>query len=88
MIKKNIIEKISETTGLNKTIVKSVVDEFLNILKESFENKERIELRNFGVFYFKKFKSKKVRNPKTGDEFVLPERIKIIFKPSKVIKIK
>ncbi|MCX7917521.1 MAG: integration host factor subunit beta [bacterium] len=86
MIKKDIIEKISDTTGLNKTMVKSVIDEFLNIMKECLENKERVELRNFGVFYFKKTKAKKVRNPKTGEEFILPERTKIVFKPSRIIK--
>jgi nucleoid DNA-binding protein len=86
MIKKEIVEKISETTGLNKVMVKSVVDEFLNILKDCFKNRERVELRDFGVFYFKKIKGKKVRNPKTGEEFIIPERIKIIFKPSKKFK--
>ncbi|HOK56344.1 MAG TPA: HU family DNA-binding protein [bacterium] len=88
MIKKEIVEKISESTGLNKTIVKSVIDEFLNIMKNCLENTERIELRNFGVFYFKKVKEKKARNPKTGEEVIIPERTKIVFKVSKNIKKK
>ncbi|MCM8804053.1 MAG: integration host factor subunit beta [Candidatus Omnitrophica bacterium] len=88
MIKKDIIEKISEKSGLNKVIVKKVIDDFLIILFDCFENKERVELRNFGVFYFKKLKSKKARNPKTGEEVIIPERIKLIFKPSKKLKIK
>ncbi|MCM8817997.1 MAG: integration host factor subunit beta [Candidatus Omnitrophica bacterium] len=87
MIKKEIVEKIVENTGLNKIIVKKVVDEFLNVLISCFENKERIELRDFGVFYFKKVKSKKARNPKTGQEVIIPERLKLIFKPSKKLKI-
>ncbi|MCM8785099.1 MAG: integration host factor subunit beta [Candidatus Omnitrophica bacterium] len=86
MVKKDIVERISEETGLNKTIVKTVIEEFLNLIKESFENKERIELRGFGVFYFKKMKSKKARNPKTGEEVIIPERMKIYFKPSKMIR--
>jgi nucleoid DNA-binding protein len=87
MIKKEIVEKISENTGLNKVIIKRVVDEFLKILSIAFSNKERVELRDFGVFYFKKTKSKKARNPKTGQVVIIPERIKIGFKPSKKIKI-
>ncbi len=87
MIKKEIIEKISENTGLNKVIVKRVVDEFLKVLSIAFSNKERVELRNFGVFNFKKTKLKKARNPKTGQTVIIPERLKIVFKPSKKIKI-
>jgi len=88
MIKKEIIEKIAESTGLNKIVIKKIIDEFLNVLSSCFENKERIELRDFGVFYFKKIKPKKARNPKTGEEVIIPERIKIIFKPSKKLRIK
>ena len=87
MIKKEIIEKISENTGLNKVIVKRIVDEFLKVLFVAFLNKERVELRDFGIFYFKKTKSKKGRNPKTGQLVIIPERTKIVFKPSKKIKI-
>lgn len=88
MIKKDIVEKISKKTGLNKVIVKRVIDDFLTVLTESFENKERVELRNFGVFYFKKVKSKKARNPKTKEEVIIPERTKLIFKLSKKLKNK
>ena len=68
MVKKEIIEQISEKTGLNKTIVKKVVDEFLKTLSDAFVRGERIELRNFGVFYLKRFKRKVGRNPKTGEK--------------------
>jgi len=82
MIKKDIVEKISEKTGLNNLIVKRVVDEFLSIVSDAFKNKERVELRGFGVFYFKKHKRKIGRNLKTGEEVIIPERDKLVFKPS------
>ncbi|MGC8977570.1 MAG: HU family DNA-binding protein [Candidatus Ratteibacteria bacterium] len=88
MIKKDIVEKVVERTGLNKVIVKKVIDDFLSVVFNCFENKERVELRNFGVFYFKKIKSKKARNPKTKEEIIIPERLKLIFKPSKKLKFK
>lgn len=86
MVRKEIIDQISEKTGLNKVIVKRVVDEFLKTLSDAFVRGERIELRNFGVFYLKRFKRKVGRNPKTGEEVIIPERDKIVFKPSKVFK--
>jgi len=82
MIKKDIVEKVAERTGLSKLLVKRVVDEFLSVVNEAFEKKERIELRKFGVFYFKKRKRKIGRNPRTGVEVIIPERDKLIFKPT------
>jgi len=82
MIKKDIVEKVSEKTGLNKLLVKRIIDEFLSVVSDAFEKKERIELRKFGVFYFKKRKRKIGRNPRTGEEVIIPERDKLIFKPT------
>jgi len=82
MIKKDIVEKVAERTGLSKSLVKRIIDEFLSVVYESFEKKERVELRRFGVFYFKKRKRKIGRNPRTGVEVIIPEREKLIFKPS------
>ncbi len=82
MVKKEIIEKIAEKTGLNRHLVKRVVDEFLSVVSEAFKEKERVELRRFGVFYFKKRKRTIGRNLKTGEEIIIPEGEKLIFKPS------
>lgn len=87
MIKKTLIEEIAKNTGLNKAIVKSVVEELFNTIIKSLKNKDRIEIRNFGVFYVKKTRPKKGRNLETGEEVFIPERYKVIFKLSKNIKI-
>lgn len=86
MIKKDIVEKIAERTGLSKVLVQRIIDEFLSVMNEAFEKKERVELRRFGVFYFKKMKPKIGRNPKTGVEVIIPEREKLLFKPTIVKK--
>jgi len=86
VIKKDFVESISEKTGLNKTVVKKVIDEFLESLKQAFIEGKRVELRNFGVFVVKRRKPKIGRNPKTGEIYNIPERTKIIFKQSKIFK--
>ena len=88
MVKKDFIERISRKTGLNKSVVRLVVEKFLKEIKESFLRGERIEIRNFGVFYVKTQKPKKGRNLKTGESVNIPEREKIMFKPSKIFKFK
>jgi len=86
MIKNDFIEKVAEDTGLNKTVVKKIIEGFLENLRESLFEGERIELRNFGVFIVKKRKPKIGRNPKTGEIVNVPERLKVVFKPSEIFK--
>lgn len=84
MIKKDFIEQIVKKTGLSRPMVRMIVENFIDQLRESLLKKERIELRNFGVFKVKKVKPKKARNLKTGEEIPVPERWKVTFKPSRV----
>jgi nucleoid DNA-binding protein len=43
-------------------------------------------MRGFGTFRAKMTRAVKGRNPKTGETIEIPERIKVVFKPSKVAK--
>ncbi|OQB72407.1 MAG: Integration host factor subunit alpha [candidate division TA06 bacterium ADurb.Bin131] len=84
MIKKDIIEEITKETGLSKPVVRLVIEKFITQMRTSLLEKQRIELRNFGVFKVKKVRPKKGRNLKTGETVPVPERWKVTFKPSKV----
>jgi DNA-binding protein HU-beta len=86
MIKNDIVEKIADGSGLNKTVVKKIVDEFLGTVSEALAEEQRVELRGFGVFEFRPVKSRVGRNPKTGEEVVIPAGNKLVFKSSKIIQ--
>ncbi|HPP66715.1 MAG TPA: HU family DNA-binding protein [bacterium] len=83
MIKKDIVEEIAKETGLSKPLVRMIIEKFISHIRQSLLNKQRIELRNFGVFKVKQVKAKKGRNLKTGEVIAVPQRWKVIFKPSK-----
>ncbi len=84
MIKKDIIEQIVKQTGLSRPMVRMVVEKFIDHVRKALLEKQRIELRNLGVFKVKKVKPKKGRNLRTGEEIPVPERWKVVFKPSKI----
>ncbi len=86
MTKRNIVLKISELTGIKQVIVKDVVQKTFNIITDALKNSQRIELRNFGVFYLKKRKKRIGRNPKTGQIIPIPERYTVAFKPGLEMK--
>jgi len=86
MTKQNIIDIVSEATGLTKVETDAVMNGIMKTIIDSLANNERIELRGFGTFGIKHRMPKKARNPGTGDAIYLPERFVPTFKPSKLMK--
>jgi len=84
--KADMVDIISEATGLTKVETEAVITGFIEKMKEALKQGERIEFRGFGSFSVKKRKPKKARNPGTGETIYLPERYVPVFKPSKILK--
>jgi len=51
MTKADIIKEIQERTNLNRDVIKIVVDNFMDIVKDNMSRGENIYLRGFGTFY-------------------------------------
>jgi nucleoid DNA-binding protein len=83
MTKKEIVRRISEELGIKQTDTKEVVQRTFDAIIEALATEQRVELRNFGVFEVKKRAARKARNPKTGDEVLVPARFVVTFKPGK-----
>ncbi|MCD6228496.1 MAG: integration host factor subunit beta [Candidatus Omnitrophica bacterium] len=86
MTKRDIVLKISEACGVKQTVVKRIVQGTFDAILESLQRGERVEIRNFGVFFLKKRKRKIGRNPKTGEVVPIPERVVVVFKPGLKMK--
>ena len=86
MTKADIISLIAEGTGLTKVETAAVVDGFIASLSYSLKNGETIELRGFGTFKVAERKERKGRNPKTGEEIIIPQHKMPVFKCSKDFK--
>ncbi|MGB2501441.1 MAG: HU family DNA-binding protein [Mariniblastus sp.] len=83
MTKKEIVRRISEELGLKQTDTKEVVQRTFDAIIEALATEQRVELRNFGVFEVKKRAARKARNPKTGEQVLVPARYVVTFKPGK-----
>jgi nucleoid DNA-binding protein len=86
MTKKDIVDKVSNRTGIRQVVVKKIVQETFNVIKESLVAGEHIEIRNFGVFKVKIRKPKIGRNPRTGEVVPIKERKVIVFKSGLKVK--
>ncbi|RKY39885.1 MAG: integration host factor subunit beta [Candidatus Omnitrophota bacterium] len=88
MIKKEIVSRISRDIDLPRQKVEKVVEGVLEIIRESLLKGEKVELRNFGVFKIRLRKERKRRNPRTGEEVMVPAHKVVVFKPATEIKKK
>ena len=83
MLKSQLEEKISSIFKFESETSQKIVDTLIGYMSSSISNNDRIEIRGFGSFFKKKYKSYTGRNPKTGDQVSVPEKVLPLFRPSK-----
>ncbi len=83
MTKADIAELIAEKTDFTIKDVKVVIEQFLEEVKNCLVEGKHLEIRGFGTFKVKNHRARKARNPKTGQEVVVPARKKTVFKVSR-----
>lgn len=88
MTKKDIILRITDTTGIKQVDVKKVVQKTFDVIIDSLLRNEKVELRNFGVFKIKERRARFGRNPRTGESVPVPPRKVVVFKPGLEMKQK
>ena len=86
MIKIDIVNRVSEKTGLNKSKADLAVEALLKAMKDALLRSERIELRGFGVFAVKNRKTGPGRNPRTGEVVAIAPGKTVRFKPGLELK--
>lgn len=88
MTKKDIVLKITDTTGIKQVDVKKIVQKTFDVITDALMKGEKVELRNFGVFKIKERKARFGRNPRTGQAVPVPPRRVVIFKSGLEMKVK
>ncbi len=86
MIKADLVDIISEKVGFTSKECIEIIDQLFDILKETLENGEKIKISGFGNFVVRQKRSRKGRNPQTGEELVISGRRVVTFKPSNVLR--
>jgi nucleoid DNA-binding protein len=85
--KADLVDTISDSTGLTKKQVHEVIDRFLSEIKQSLINDKTLEFRGFGTFEIKIRKGRdKARNPKTGEIVQVSDHGVVSFRPGKELK--
>ena len=83
--KSDIAKSISLKANISDSVSKNVVSCFIDLIK-SESNLSDVKIANFGTFTNKVSPQRIGRNPKTGEEYIISERVKLNFIVSNKIK--
>ena len=84
MTKADVINEISEKTGIDKLDVQASVEAFFSVVKTSMADGKNIYVRGVGSFVNKKRAKKIARNISKNTAIVIDEHYVPSFKPSKI----
>ena len=90
MTKADIVNEIAKSTGVEKVLVQTIVEAFMENVRNSLIDNNNVYLRGFGSFIIKKRAQKAARNISKNTTITIPEHNIPAFKPSKsfVAKVK
>lgn len=86
MNKTDLKKALSARAELSVTAVERVLDEYHLIIAEQVSKDEEVSIANFGKFKKKITKARTGRNPQTGEQIQINEKISIQFTPAKTLR--
>ena len=87
MNKSDLIKKISDRTHvLNDNDIDLTINTILNLISESLNIGNRVEIRNFGTFSIRLREQRISRNPRNGTSVLVQAKHHPYFRASKYLK--
>lgn len=86
MTKAELIDKIASGTGLSKADASRALDSTLNSIRLALKKGQKVTLVGFGTFAVVKRKTRKGRNPRTGQVITIPAAKVPKFSAGKALK--
>ena len=86
--KSHLIDHLHTNHDLSREESSATVEALLEIIKHTLESGENLLISRFGKFILKEKKSRRGRNPQTGNDLTLNARRIVTFKCSKKLREK
>jgi len=87
MMKRDLVVRISNETGMIQQDVQKIVQHILDLISGAMAERQTVELRNFGVFEVRLRKARVGRNPPAPEKDVpIPPRAVVKFKAGGQLK--
>ena len=87
MTRSELVKRLSnKITSLNEEDIKTSVDTISDLIIETLQKNNRLEIRKFGTFSVRKRDQRISRNPKTGTSVLVQPKNHPYFRASKFLK--
>jgi integration host factor subunit beta len=86
--KKELVNRIAETTGVTKVVAKEIIQSFLNAIIDELADGNRLEFREFGVFESRERAARRAQNPRTLEKVEVPAKRIVKFKVGRLMRKK
>ncbi len=86
MTKAELIDKIAAEANLTKAGVERPVNAFLEAVMDVLAKEGKLTLTGFGTFVVEERQERMGRNPRTGEDIVIPASKVVKFRPGKILK--
>lgn len=86
MNKATLINQVATDARVKKSQAVSTIKALVGAIRQTIKEGGKVSLAGLGTFKAKPRKSRKGRNPKTGETIQIPAGRKISFKPSLSLK--
>lgn len=84
--KADLVNAVAEKAELTKKDAEKAVNAVFASIEEALSRDEKVQLVGFGTFEVRDRAQRTGRNPKTGEEIVIPASRVPAFKPGKALK--
>ena len=86
MTRAELVDEVARQSSMTRRQAEVVVDAVFDSILDALGHGDKIELRGFGSFRIRRRASRAGRNPRTGEDVVVPERRVPHFKPGKELR--
>lgn len=86
LTKADLADAIYATLPVDKQKAAQIVEDYIEIIKDSLEKDGKVMLSGFGSYEVKFKPPRRGRNPQTGDSIILRARKVVKFKPSQLLR--
>jgi integration host factor subunit beta len=86
--KKELVNRIADSTRQTKVVVKDIIQRFLDEIIAELSSGNRLEFREFGVFEVKDRAARRAQNPRTLEKVSVPAKRVVKFKVGRMMREK
>lgn len=86
MNKTELIAVIADQAEVTQAMAEKVVNTFVDVVKETLAKEEKVVVTGFGTFEVRHRVARRGKNPRTGEEIIVPAQKTPAFKAGKLLK--